>query len=64
MPLFTRGSSYSIKHKYDREQLFFFHPDFTVGFGITPNLRLLAGSSAYAALPPVRDFTLPRRQQY
>jgi len=42
----------------------FFHPDYTVGFGIEPNRLSLAGLSAFAALPPVGNFTPPRRQLF
>ena len=46
-----------------------FHPDYTVGFGIAPNLltppiarRALAGFGDRSPLPPVGTFTPPRER--
>ena len=38
--------------------LFFSHPDYTVGSGISPDQPLIAGRGL---LPPVGNYTLPRR---
>ena len=40
----------------------FFHPDYTVGFGIKPKSAFARGLIGYAALPPVGNRTPPRRQ--
>lgn len=47
------------KRRNLRNALIFFHPDCTVGFGITPNLPFVHGSRT---IPPVGIFTPPRRQ--
>jgi len=43
--------------------LFFFHPDFTVGFGIAPNQSSMTKTikNESRTIPPVGNFTLPRR---
>jgi hypothetical protein len=58
----SRSKTAGQKIRYNAR--FFFHPDYTVGFGITPNQLSLAGSSAFAALPPVGNYTPPRRQLF
>ena len=35
----------------------FFHPDYTVGFGLTPNQ--LTNLAARGLLPPVMNYTIP-----
>jgi hypothetical protein len=45
----------------------FFHPDYTVGPGFSPGLltlqpQALAGSAIMMAIPPVGNFTPPRRR--
>ena len=59
-PLKFRGSK--IITVILRAVVFFFHPDFTVGFGFTPNQPHYAGRGlALKASPPVGNCTLPRR---
>jgi hypothetical protein len=41
------------------EMPFFYHPDYTVGSGVSPNQPF--GSRA---LPPVRNFTCPQRVSF
>jgi hypothetical protein len=55
------GVSLNDRTKNDRT-FTFSHPDYTVGFGITPNPALrLAGYEEFLQLPPIGNFTLPRR---
>ncbi len=61
-----------ISHTFPMSSIIFFtvisfsHPDFTVGFGVSPNPPLLKvapghGLKGFALSPPVGNFTLPRR---
>jgi hypothetical protein len=43
------------------EKIIFSHPDFTVGSGISPDRALRLRANGWAILPPVGNFTLPRR---
>jgi len=48
----------NMPNRKDRSKAFamlFFHPDYTVGFGISPNPAL----SRLRTLPPIGNFTLP-----
>jgi hypothetical protein len=57
----TDGINLSMtRHIIRTGSAFFFHPDFTVGTGISPVQSRVIGSRGLS--PPVGNFTLPRRK--